>query len=104
MVGVSIVISVICVRYRDVPPLIAALTQFLFFASPVIWHADQLKFGSIILYINPVTYMLSTIRDPLIGHPISIVAFAVSPLLAVGSLAVGSLFYLRYRSRIAYWV
>ena len=104
MVGAAIIISIICVRYRDIPPLIAALTQFLFFASPVIWHPEQLKFGSVILYLNPVTYFLMTVRDPLLDRPLHFEAFAGSALLAVSSLAIGSLFYIRYRGRIAYWV
>ncbi len=37
VVGGSVVVSMICVRYRDVPPLMASLLQLLFFISPIIW-------------------------------------------------------------------
>ena len=49
LVGSSLVIAIVCVRYRDVPPLIQVLTQFLFFASPVIWYPEKLTFGALIL-------------------------------------------------------
>lgn len=104
MVGASIIIAILCVRYRDIPPLVSALTQFLFFASPVIWYPEQLKFGSIVLTLNPINYFLATIRDPLLDRTLNVGNFIVAPLLAVVSLALGALFYIRYRGRIAYWI
>lgn len=104
MAGLAMIIAVICVRYRDIPPLIQALTQFLFFASPIIWQPESLSYGRIILYLNPITYFLTTIRDPLLNRPLDGFAFLGATVLAIGSLALGALFYIRFRGRIAYWV
>ncbi len=37
VVSVSVIVSMICVRYRDIPPIVAAILQLLFFISPIIW-------------------------------------------------------------------
>lgn len=104
LAGVSVVIAVICVRYRDIPPLIQALTQFLFFATPIIWQPEQLRFGEVMLHLNPITYMLMVVRDPILGRPTEPVTWIIAVLLAAAALLAGAAVYIRYRRRIAYWV
>lgn len=102
--GVAIVLGVVCVRYRDIPPLIQALTSFLFFATPVIWHPEQLQYGQAVLDFNPIAYMLVIIRDPLLDRPMDVQTWLISIALAIVSLLAGAVMYIRYRRRIAYWV
>jgi ABC-type polysaccharide/polyol phosphate export permease len=102
--GASVVIAIICVRYRDVPPLIQVLIQFLFFLTPIIWYPEQIKFGTELLKLNPVTYMLMIVRDPILGRPMEIQTWIIAIGLSAASLLAGSLMYVRFRRRIAYWV
>lgn len=104
MAGISTVIAIVCVRYRDIPPLIQALTQFLFFATPVIWHPEQLQYGKAVLDYNPIAYMLLIVRDPLLNRPTDFQTWAIAILLAILSVVAGAYTYIRYRRRIAYWV
>jgi ABC-type polysaccharide/polyol phosphate export permease len=104
LIGGSIVLSIVCVRYRDVPPLVQVVTQFLFFVTPIIWHPEQLKFGGAVLALNPITYMLIIVRDPILGRPVALETWIIAIVLAVASLTAGSLMYLRFRNRVAYWV
>ena len=104
LVGASAVIAIICVRYRDIPPLIQVLIQFLFFLTPIIWYPEQLKFGTKLLKLNPVTYMLMIVRDPILGRPVEIQTWIIAIGLSAASLIAGSFMYVRYRRRIAYWV
>jgi ABC-type polysaccharide/polyol phosphate export permease len=104
LVGTSAVIAIICVRYRDVPPLIQVLIQFLFFLTPIIWYPEQIRFGAEILKFNPVTYMLMIVRDPILGRPVEIQTWIIAIGLSAASLIAGSLMYVRFRRRIAFWV
>jgi len=104
LVGVSAMISIICVRYRDIPPLIQVLTQFLFFLTPIIWYPEQIHSGKKILALNPVSYMLIVVRDPVLGRPVEIQSWIIAIFLAAASVLAGSLMYVRFRRRIAYWV
>jgi ABC-type polysaccharide/polyol phosphate export permease len=102
--GTSVIVAIICVRYRDVPPLIQVLIQFLFFLTPVIWYPEQIKFGADLLKFNPLTYMLMIVRDPILGRPVDIQTWVIAVSLTAASLIAGALMYVRFRRRIAYWV
>ena len=104
LVGVSAIISIICVRYRDIPPLIQVLIQFLFFLTPIIWYPEQIHSYRGILMLNPVSYMLMIVRDPVLGRPVELQTWIIAVALAVSSLTAASVLYMRFRRRIAYWV
>jgi ABC-type polysaccharide/polyol phosphate export permease len=104
LLGASAIIAIICVRYRDIPPLIQVLIQFLFFLTPIIWYPEQIKFGTQILQLNPLTYMLEIVRDPILGRPVEIQTWIIAISLSVVSLVAGALMYVRFRRRIAFWV
>ncbi|MGY3449809.1 ABC transporter permease [Bradyrhizobium sp. USDA 4353] len=103
IVSTTMVVSMICVRYRDVPPLMAAITQLLFFISPIIWEPSQIKGGEWVIAVNPIAYLLAVTRDPLMG----IVPDLTSWAGAIGFTATSTMsmvyIYTRYRSRIVYW-
>lgn len=102
--GVAVVIAFVSVRYRDIPPMVAAGTQFLFLASPIIWHQESVRFGAGILALNPIAYFLRVVRDPLLGQSVPLATWSVAMLLTVASVGLATLVYLTYRDRIAYWV
>jgi ABC-type polysaccharide/polyol phosphate export permease len=104
LVGTSAIIAIICVRYRDVAQLIQVLIQFLFFLTPIIWYPEQIRFGAVILKFNPVAYMLMIVRDPILGRPVEVQTWAIAIGLSASSLIAGSLMYVRFRRRIAFWV
>ncbi|MGJ4962388.1 ABC transporter permease [Bradyrhizobium sp. HKCCYLRH3061] len=103
IVSASTIISMICVRYRDVPPVMNAILQLLFFVSPIIWAPSQIKGGELAVALNPVAYLLAITRDPLMGNVPSLASWAG----AVGFIAVltaaMTYIYTRYRSRVVYW-
>jgi ABC-type polysaccharide/polyol phosphate export permease len=76
----------------------------MFFVSPVIWQPEHVKFGGTVLALNPLYYMLSVVRDPLLGRPIAWPIWLIATCLTVLMVSVGALMYIRFRNRIAYWV
>jgi lipopolysaccharide transport system permease protein len=104
LIGASVIIAFVCVRYRDIPPMIAAGTQFLFLASPILWHEDHIRHGAEILVFNPVTYFLRVVRDPLLGQSVPLSVWGVAAALTGASVGLAALVYVTYRNRIAYWV
>jgi lipopolysaccharide transport system permease protein len=103
VVSASMVISMICVRYRDVPPVMASILQLLFFVSPIIWVPTQIKGGDLIVSLNPIAYLLAVTRDPIM----SVSPHLLSWVGAIGFVAVATIamayVYTRYRSRVVYW-
>jgi ABC-type polysaccharide/polyol phosphate export permease len=104
LIGASVIVAFVCVRYRDIPPMIAAGTQFLFLASPIIWHQEHIKHGAEILAVNPVTYLLVVVRDPLLGQTVPTSTWCIAAALTAASVVCAVFVYVTYRNRIAYWV
>lgn len=104
LAGIAITVAVVCVRFRDVPPMVNAALQFLFFASPIIWYPESLKFGRAVLDLNPITYFLVIVRDPLVGRPVPAEDWGIACACSLVALLTAVAVYARYRGRVAYWV
>jgi ABC-2 type transport system permease protein len=103
---IAVLSGIIATRFRDIPPIIASLTQLLFFMTPIVWSYERLKSNPLAAYIelNPVMHFVEILRQPLLGQ--AIVArhwIVVGAITVVGCFA--ALVCMRnYRSRVAYWV
>ena len=64
--------GIIATRFRDIPPIIASLTQLLFFMTPIVWSYERLKSNPLAAYVelNPVMHFVEIVRQPLLGQPI----------------------------------
>jgi lipopolysaccharide transport system permease protein len=103
-VGTSLLVSIICARFRDIPPFIATLLQFLFLTSPIIWVPEQLHAGHFIVKLNPVSYLMAVARDPIIGRPVGASVWLSATAAALVAVSLGIYFYARYRKRVVFWV
>jgi len=103
VVSGSMVVSMICVRYRDVPPVMSSVLQLLFFVSPIIWVPENIKGGELFVALNPVAYLLAVTRDPIMGSSPHLMSWIGALLfVAIATAAMGYI-YTRYRSRVVYW-
>ncbi len=62
--GLGMVVSLLCVRYRDLQYIISVLLQVWFYATPILYKGEMLgeKFG-FLLFINPMANYLTLIRS-----------------------------------------
>ncbi|WP_298220056.1 ABC transporter permease [Halothiobacillus sp.] len=100
----SLFIGMFAARYRDTETAIANFMPLLFFMSPVLFKAEQLGVGSWVIWVNPFSYFITAVRDPLLGHTSP---WFVWPVLlgmtVIGWLVTLWLFHAR-RTRIPYWI
>lgn len=68
LAAVSVIISLLGTRYRDLPPIINALMTVLFFVTPINWQVKLIGEQSLIIKLNLLTYWLDLIRAPLLGE------------------------------------
>lgn len=102
----ALLLSVICTRYRDVPQIVASLLQVFFYLTPIIWMPGLLSKRSnmFLLDANPFFHLIEIVRAPLLGTLPSALNWQVGIVLAVVGWGSTTLFYGRFRSRIAYWL
>ncbi|MBB5577642.1 ABC transporter permease [Rhizobium paranaense] len=101
---INALVGLLGARYRDIGPLIAAFMPLMFFITPVIYRPQQLAMAGYIAWVNPFTYLVTLIRDPLEGVAPPLFVYGIS----AGSLLAGfsaTLWILgRKYGRIAFWV
>lgn len=104
LIWIIFVLGILGTRYRDLPPAIASFMTIFFFLSPVIYKPEQLGLKAKLLWLNPFTYMISLIRDPLTGSASPWFAYLVACLaLIIGWSMLGYLLK-NYRYRLLYWL
>lgn len=64
LIGISLVVSSICVYIRDLQHFIGVFLQLLFYGTPIVYAADTIpQEFAWILKINPMTYIINGYRD-----------------------------------------
>ena len=101
----GLLIGLLSARFRDLPPIIANVTQILFLLTPILWRSDQLT-GSrhLLAQLNPLYHIVEVIRMPLLGQVPPASSWICVIVVVALNCAVTFWFYVRFRSRIAYWI
>lgn len=103
----TLLLGVLCARYRDLSPIVISALQILFYLTPIMWMPDRLSHQRAGLYLvdsNPLYHLISIVRAPLLGHPPTTLNWTVSLLSALCGWAIVLMIFARYQRRIAYWL
>ena len=106
LVWISIFLSIICSRFRDLTQIVTSVLQIFFYLTPIIWLPSLLPARASVMLLdpNPFYHLLAIIRSPLLGEAPSANNWLFSILLCIlGWLSVIK-FFDKYRNRIAYWL
>lgn len=104
LLWLSALLGMLGARFRDIELFIGSIMPMLFFISPVIYRPSQGAINSLIIWFNPLTYMITAIRDPILGDTPPLAVYAVlTAILVVGWALTALLYTLKYR-RISFWV
>jgi lipopolysaccharide transport system permease protein len=103
-VWMAVVVGLFSARFRDLPQIITAFMQVMYFITPIMWIPGTLKKHRWLLSANPFAYVIDLVRSPLLG---SVPALS-SWMIGLGMAVVGWVFALaltgRYHKRIPYWL
>lgn len=101
---IILLIGIIASRFRDLEQLIGALIPLMFFLSPVIYRPSQLSMSQYIIWLNPFSYLITLIRDPIMGVVPPFFVYVVSII----ALLIGGLFTIyqfgKRHDKIVFWV
>lgn len=96
--------GIIAARFRDIPQIVQSILTVAFFVTPVIWKAEQLGPRAYIAQWNPLTHIMDLVRAPLLGQPLTPLAWEMAGATALVGWLVTFALFVRYRGRIAYWL
>lgn len=103
-VWVGLLFGTLCARFRDIPQIVQSLMRVALFVTPVIWIPDQLGERAYIALFNPFTYFVELVRAPLMGEVPSLLTWALALAVTAIGWALATLFFVRFRTRMAYWL
>ncbi len=103
---ITLILGVLCARFRDVPQIVSNLLQVFFYLTPIIWMPQLLPKRASFFFLdaNPFFHLIEIVRAPLLGVPSDALNWQFSVLFALTGWCVTLPFYGRFRSRIAYWI
>jgi ABC-type polysaccharide/polyol phosphate export permease len=100
----TLVLGMVSVRFRDIPPLVSSLVTAVLFITPIFWPPDQLGASSRIITYNYFYHLTNLIRAPLLGETPALESY----LTTIGGAVLGGIatiaIYARFRQRIVYWL
>ncbi len=103
-VPISIIVSLVATRYRDIPQIISSLLQISFFITPILFNEKILKNYYWLLDVNPFYYFLILFRSPFLNQNIESYIYYTAVIIIL-LLILLSLFLLRkFSSRVVYWL
>jgi len=101
--GLSLFLSSIHVRFRDLRYILDVVLMAWFWLTPVVYPSSLIPESYLFLYkLNPMTLFVTAYRDVLLGGTLPVPKYWMAILIATfGSVALGYIFYLRIRKRLA---
>jgi lipopolysaccharide transport system permease protein len=105
---ISLLLAMICTRFRDVIQLVANVSMVLFFVTPIFWRPEQLDAVPTARFLladaNFAYHLVNVIRAPLLGTAPDPLSFGYLAAAAVLGFTATALFSRRFYDRIAYWL
>lgn len=100
------IVATACVRYRDLPQIVANVLQVAFYLTPIIWMPKLLpeRLGSVFLDWNPFYHILELLRAPLLGSVPAMMSWLIVGAITILGWGLTLLMFARVKKRIAYWL
>jgi len=101
---IILMFGILGARFRDLEYLVNMIMPLLMFLSPVMFRPNALPFSGELLLLNPMTYLIEIVRQPLLGEmpTLSIVTGNLVLLVIGGGLSLA--LFNKKRDRVALWV
>jgi lipopolysaccharide transport system permease protein len=101
--GLSLVVATTNLFFRDLERLVGILTMLWFFATPVLYAADQLRAAGMawLLYVNPMAPVTECWRCAFLTGALPADLAAVAAAYALAAAGAGWLVYRRHEWRFA---
>jgi lipopolysaccharide transport system permease protein len=102
----SLLLSLVCARYRDLAQIVASVLQVVFYLTPIVWMPKALphRAGVFLLNFNPAFHLIEVVRAPLLGQLPTATNWIFAIALGTVGWCITLLMYGQYKRRIAYWL
>jgi len=103
-VWAGVFFGVLCLRYRDILPIVTSLIQVAFFFTPIMWTPELLKDRSWIADYNPLYHLIQLVRSPLLGESAGLISWVWAFGLVVVGFGLAQALLMAKRHKLTYWL
>jgi lipopolysaccharide transport system permease protein len=103
-VWTGVLFGILCLRYRDILPIVTSLIQVAFFFTPIMWTPELLKDRSWIADFNPLYHLIQLVRAPLLGESISPISWVWAIGLVIVGFGLAQALLKAKRHKLTYWL
>ena len=101
----SVILGIVCTRFRDVTQIVAVLFQLIYFFTPIFWMRKALPAKySWVTDFNPFFHMIELVRSALLGVMPAGYHWIYMLIYIAVSAAIAFYFMKRFRYKVAYWL
>lgn len=104
LIPVAYLISTLCTKLPDMGQVVASLVQVLFFITPILWPISTLESAKWIYEFNPLYFLTTTLREPLMGNWVSWEIWAADVALALIGLVSAIVLTPRINRMVPKWL
>lgn len=106
LVWISMVLAIVCVRFRDLTQIVISVLQLWFFVTPIIWQPSLMieKGRAVFMDINPFYHLIEIVRAPLLGDLPTYLNWGACLFFCVFGWMFALIFLGHYEKRVAYWL
>ncbi len=104
LVFTCILLGVICVRFRDIIPLISSALQMIFLGTPILWKKELLTGREYLYEWNIFFHLIEVVRLPLIDNKFPLNSLIFTLIATVLMASIWSFIHNKYKNRIVYWL
>ena len=103
-VWMAMVVGLLSARFRDLPQIVMAFMQMMYFVTPIMFAASALKKHEWLVTFNPFAYLIDLVRQPLLGEWPSLQTWGTALGMTVAGWLLALVLTGRYHKRIPYWL
>ncbi len=104
LLWIAVVLGLIGARFRDVEQIVQSLMPIIFFLTPVIYKAGHAGVNQAIIWLNPFTYFITLVRDPIFGVVPDPFVYQVTLAMAIAGWIFTLALFSRHAGRLAFWI
>lgn len=100
-------ISIFSTRFKDFGQFVSNTMPLIFYATPILWSFESLKFGAEItafLKMNPAFYFVEIFRAPLSGETFFSTNLLICFFITICNVLFSIFIYEKFKNKIAYWI
>ena len=101
---ISLLVGIICLRFRDVQQIVIYTIQIMLFITPILWLPSQVRPGNPAVAFNPLYHLLDVVRSPIYQGVVPLESWKFDLAFLVGGSGVTAAIFVLNRKKLVYWL